>query len=577
MASQTKLTSRRVGTFLYVLAMFFIMSATSSADDRDALEAISRVPHEAPRYVRPTYRASLAAPMPAQIQKKPNSPVFFKESQRHINPHGFLGIYQRGGPVDTRTNAFFKPLGTNGRTCATCHQPTSAMSISTADIRALFRESGGRDPLFAPVDGANCPNSVPAEYTSKALIGNRRGKGNKTLAEAYSLLLSKGLFRIFLPVPKQTIDESAIGNPPHPTEFAIEVVSDPNGCNTDPEYATQTDPVTGEITQIISVYRRPRMSANLLFATTPALTMGLGVFPNVDLVTGLPVVDPVSLQPISGNIMWDGREPTLESQAINATLTHAQALTPPTPQEVQEIVAFETQTFAAQALVFGAGSLTGQDGSPVFGGPRHLADQPVNFAPFSLYDDWLASIDPSTGSKEAIRASIARGQDIFNNRPFIFGNIGGFNNGNALAPALVTPNPFVASCSTCHAIHAGTNPFPATQQAIGTGGQSVHLGGPEPSNDLPIFKLTCRAPYTTPFDGSEVLTNDPGLALITGKCADIGRKTVPQLRGLAARAPYFSDGSAATLRDVVDFYEKRFGPPLSEQERIDLINFLKSL
>jgi len=66
-------------------------------------------------------------------------------------------------------------------------------------------------------------------------------------------------------------------------------------------------------------------------------------------------------------------------------------------------------------------------------------------------------------------------------------------------------------------------------------------------------------------------------ALITGKCADIGKVTVSTLRGLASRAPYFHDGSAATLMDVVNFYDRRFSIGLSAQEKIDLVNFLNAL
>ena len=51
----------------------------------------------------------------------------------------------------------------------------------------------------------------------------------------------------------------------------------------------------------------------------------------------------------------------------------------------------------------------------------------------------------------------------------------------------------------------------------------------------------------------------------------------PFCRGLAARAPYFHDGSAATLMDVVNFYNRRFSIGLSAQEKIDLVNFLNSL
>lgn len=74
-----------------------------------------------------------------------------------------------------------------------------------------------------------------------------------------------------------------------------------------------------------------------------------------------------------------------------------------------------------------------------------------------------------------------------------------------------------------------------------------------------------------------MLTNNPGLAMITGLCADIGRFTVPQLRGLAGRAPYFSDGSAATLLDVVTFYNNRFSLKLYNPDMQDLVAFLRSL
>jgi cytochrome c peroxidase len=52
---------------------------------------------------------------------------------------------------------------------------------------------------------------------------------------------------------------------------------------------------------------------------------------------------------------------------------------------------------------------------------------------------------------------------------------------------------------------------------------------------------------------------------------------VQQLRGLAARAPYFSNGSAATLGDVVDFYDRRFQAGYSAQDKQDLVNFLSVL
>ena len=44
--------------------------------------------------------------------------------------------------------------------------------------------------------------------------------------------------------------------------------------------------------------------------------------------------------------------------------------------------------------------------------------------------------------------------------------------------------------------------------------------------------------------------------------------------GLAARAPYFCNGSAKDLRELVDYYDRRFDMRLTSQDKEDLINFL---
>jgi len=65
--------------------------------------------------------------------------------------------------------------------------------------------------------------------------------------------------------------------------------------------------------------------------------------------------------------------------------------------------------------------------------------------------------------------------------------------------------------------------------------------------------------------------------LIDGKFNHVGKIKGPILRGLAARAPYFHNGSAQTLRDAVRFYEGRFGLVLTPQEESDLVAFLNTL
>ena len=72
-------------------------------------------------------------------------------------------------------------------------------------------------------------------------------------------------------------------------------------------------------------------------------------------------------------------------------------------------------------------------------------------------------------------------------------------------------------------------------------------------------------------------TSDLGQALIDGQFAHAGKIKGPILRGLSARAPYFHNGSARTLLDVVHFYEKRFGLVLSPGDELDLFNFLSVL
>jgi len=66
---------------------------------------------------------------------------------------------------------------------------------------------------------------------------------------------------------------------------------------------------------------------------------------------------------------------------------------------------------------------------------------------------------------------------------------------------------------------------------------------------------------------------DPAYAL---RSATKRYRTTP-LRGLAAHAPYFHDGSAATLGDVVEHYNSVLQLNLPAEQKSDLVEFLKSL
>ncbi len=121
------------------------------------------------------------------------------------------------------------------------------------------------------------------------------------------------------------------------------------------------------------------------------------------------------------------------------------------------------------------------------------------------------------------------------------------------------------TCSTCHDTpHAGSHSVPAP----------LDMGLADASRrtpDLPLYTLRNRQTLRT------VQTTDPGRALVTGRWKDVGRFKGPTLRGLASRAPYFHNGSAATLADVVTFYDKRFEMHLTRRQRQDLVAFLRSL
>jgi len=51
----------------------------------------------------------------------------------------------------------------------------------------------------------------------------------------------------------------------------------------------------------------------------------------------------------------------------------------------------------------------------------------------------------------------------------------------------------------------------------------------------------------------------------------------PILRGLAARAPYFHNGAAADLNELVNFYNQRFQMNLTDEQERQLVAFLNSL
>ena len=97
------------------------------------------------------------------------------------DPTGAVATFQPNGATFTFNNAFFQNLGTNGRTCFSCHQPQDGWSVSAADVATRFATSRGTDPIFRLVDGATCPSDDVSNFAAKQ--------------RAYKLLIDRGLIQ----------------------------------------------------------------------------------------------------------------------------------------------------------------------------------------------------------------------------------------------------------------------------------------------------------------------------------------------------------------------------------------------
>jgi len=141
------------------------------------------------------------------------------------NPTGTSQSFSKQGALDTR-NLFFQSLGSNGRSCVTCHQPSEGWTVTPAGIQQRFDATDGMDPIFRTNDGSVSPTADISTMDARR--------------QAFSMLLSKGLIRVGLAIPATA-------------EFELAAVDDPYG------YASSNE---------LSLFRRPLPSTNLRFLTT---------------------------------------------------------------------------------------------------------------------------------------------------------------------------------------------------------------------------------------------------------------------------------------------------------------------
>ncbi len=437
------------------------------------------------------------------------------------NDQGVARAYSVDGPIDDALkaqNVFFKAFG-NGRSCASCHRAEEGFSITPQSLHERFVNSAGEDAIFQVNDGANSPLAKFATLDEKEF--------------AFSMLLTKGLIRVGMKIPDNA-------------EFELVKVDDPYHFSSPQE---------------LSLFRRPLASANLRFLS---------------------------------EVMWDGRETTVDSkgstclpngtcfasldqslakQAHNATLGHAQAAQGLSQEEQAAVLKFEKSLISTQIFDREARFL---DVAGARGGPNFLINTTYYFGINDLnfgniktgaafnpnvmqnFSAWLNASGNPNPQVDAKRRAIARGEQLFNTRTF-----NPLNDGTVLNDLKIPSNR--VTCSACHntpQVGSASTPFAAniftTIPALRTPDQVL---------------FTLRNKKT----GMLLKTLDPGVAMTSGRWEDIGRFKVPSLRGLSARPPYFHDGSAESIFDVVSHYDRTFSMQLTGQEITDLVAFLGAL
>lgn len=237
-----------------------------------------------------------------------------------------------------------------------------------------------------------------------------------------------------------------------------------------------------------------------------------------------PALDPV--------LMWDGRAPTLQAQAAGAVHDHYQPTITPSPGALNQIAEYERTLFSSPVLEAYAN-----------GGP----------AP---------TLPPGNTDAEK------RGRAFF---------VGEFDGAH----------PESGICAACHRgpMLNETGLIPAFQPNVGAGVRLMTAWVSELNDSgLPTYTFIFHNA-----DGSSIsiTSPDPGRALITGDPADADGQhcfgacfKTPTLWNTKNSAPYFHDGSAQTLEQLMNHYQRffaAFGVPFTPDQQADAIAYLKLL
>jgi len=418
-----------------------------------------------------------------------------------------------------QASAFFKSLGTNGRSCATCHTLTEGLNLSPEHAEQVFNETQGLDPLFATVDGTNAPNVDMSTLEARAAHT--------------TMLRTKGLIRVQFHMPLNA-------------QFSIEQAEDPYN------FASTTD---------ISCFRRPLPSTNLRFlssvmwdgresASEPSIRKALKSQIKDAVAGHMEGIAPPSESDINDIInfetslyttqIFDNNAGTLEGRMLRAS-----------PEHLSKIPFYIGINQILNIL------------------PRKT---PGDKNVFTMFERWQRRIEQPTALQQA-QLSVARGEKLFNSRRFIISDVPGLNDAFEQLPprqrgrfvSFKKTTQLAGTCSSCHNTPmVGSNSLPLLMNT-GT------ADGARRTPDLPLYTLKNNT------SGLSITTTDPGAAMTSGKWHDIGKFKVPSLRGLETHSPYMHNGFSGDLLDIIEFYNRRFQIGLSGREQEDLKAFLQTL
>jgi len=318
-----------------------------------------------------------------------SSPPIVPDNTPFANSSGFAATLNINGSIDL-SNEFFQSLGTNSRSCSSCHRIEEGWTITPEGVQARFDTTQGTDPIFRLNDGSNSPNA------DVATVEARRS--------AYSMLLNKGLIRVGIGIPDNA-------------EFELIGVDDPY------EFANAAE---------LSLFRRPLPSTNLKFLSTV-------MWDGRETFTAETIHFDLSHQ-ANGATQGHAQAPDPLTDAQRESIVNfeiglftAQLHDNNAKSLIGEGAKGGPKSLSFQDFYIGINDLFGDSVTP----------KPFNPIVFNIYDRWKGL---HGGGINGARAAVARGQDLFNSKLFKISDVSGIND-EALfgSPSVVN-----GTCTTCH-------------------------------------------------------------------------------------------------------------------------------